>query len=89
MVQMRKYTFAAKAAADADGGYAEVEQRNKFCVGDELEVLSPYSSGQKFTVGSIEGSGGPQDSAPHPQQLVRISCPVKLHKGDLLRRLDA
>lgn len=71
---------------DKDGRYF-VEMRNKFSVGDTLEVLSPYSSGQSFTVTSIiDKNGSIRESAHIPQEVLSVECPVKLHSGDILRK---
>lgn len=85
----RQYVFAAKVLEGDGDGYLAVEQRNKFSVGDVLEVLSPHSRGKSFAVKEIVNNDGQrQDSAPHPQQIVRINCPFDLRPGDLLRRQD-
>ncbi len=87
-VDPRKYTFCAKVTQAADG-YAVVEQRNKFSIGETLEVLSPRIVGKSFTVESIENMDGEaQESAPHPQQKIKINCPFGLEPGDILRRHD-
>lgn len=84
----RKYTFCAKVTQAADG-FALVEQRNKFSVGEMLEVLSCRTVGASFTVESIENMAGEaQESAPHPQQKIKINCPFELEPGDILRRHD-
>lgn len=88
-VESRKYTFAAKVTGETQDGMAAVEQRNKFNVGDTLEVLSPKLRGASFTVAEIVNEEGErQDAAPHPQQQLRIGCPYELRPGDLLRRQD-
>lgn len=71
---------------DKDGSYF-VEMRNKFSVGDTLEVLSPYSSGQSFTVTNItDKKGNSRQSAHIPQEILSVECPIKLHNGDILRK---
>ena len=40
----REYTFVGIVINDAENGEVLVEQRNKFCVGDRLEILSPILS---------------------------------------------
>lgn len=70
-------------------GFATVEQRNRFSVGETLEVLSPGKLTREFTVDSIAAlDGSSQECAPHPQQMVRIPCPFELCCGDILRRRD-
>ena len=64
-----------------------VEQRNRFYVGDELEILSPGSIAKSFTVTSIIGEDGQsRESAYLVQEKVRIRCPEILRPGDMLRR---
>ncbi|WP_066647618.1 peptidase U32 family protein [Christensenella timonensis] len=88
-VDLRKYTFVAKITGDMAGGMVHVEQRNKFSTGEMLEVLSPEIQGATFKVERIETlTGEMQESAPHPQQALRINCPYPLKPGDLLRRHD-
>jgi len=85
----RQYVFVAKVLGSSEGGYVDVEQRNKFSLGDVLEVLSPSSRGMSFEIREIwNADGQEQSSAPHPQQKVRINCPFDLHEGDILRRQD-
>ena len=88
-VDLRKYTFVAKITGCMAGGMVHVEQRNKFSTGEMLEVLSPEIQGAAFKVERIETlTGEMQESAPHPQQALRINCPYPLKPGDLLRRHD-
>ena len=85
----RRYIFTGKVISAEKDGFIEVEQRNKFSVGERLEVLSPRLESAAFFVESIRDSdGNMQESAPHPQQHVRINCPYALQPGDLLRRQD-
>lgn len=73
----------------SDGEYLTLEQRNRFRVGDVLEVLSPEPSrcGQKFTVESIISSQGCSvQAAPNPQERVKVPCTLRLEYMDILRR---
>ena len=70
---------------EANGRYL-VQMRNRFAVGDNLEILSPYSSGKSFTVTSIKDKNGNNRDVAHiPQEILSISCSEKLHEGDFLR----
>lgn len=85
----RRYTFVAKVTADARDGVVPVEQRNKFALGERLEVLSPHLTGAAFTLHAMTGpDGGPRRDAPHPQEPLELRCALPLRRGDLLRRLD-
>ena len=79
--------FAAMALGEENGRYI-IEQRNVLCVGDTLEILSPYSMGESFTLtGMLDGEGNTVERAPHPKQRLSIECPFKLRAGDILRKL--
>lgn len=84
----RRYSFVAVVLKDADNGEVTLQQRNKFLVGDTLEALSPELKNERITVEKIVNEeGGLQESAPHPQQTIRINCCLPLKKGDILRKL--
>lgn len=69
-----------------DGRYL-VEQRNRFDLGDTLEILSPATIGKSFEVTSIKDiNGNDRESAHLVQEKVSILCPHELHAGDILRR---
>lgn len=73
-------------SAEGEGVYT-VEMRNRFSVGDTLEILSPHSMGLKFQVSSIVGADGAEKAtADLVQEKVRIFCPLPLEKGDILRK---
>ena len=72
---------------DWKDGTALVRQRNRFALGDTLEILSPNSHGLSFAVTSLSDEDGmPVPDAPHPMQILRVSCPHPVSPGDLLRR---
>ena len=85
---LNKHNFVAVVRAKAaEPGHLVVEQRNKFSVGDELEVLSPHMGKESFSVESIVNEQGEnQESAPHPQQIVTINCPYPLEEMDIIRK---
>ena len=80
--------FMGIVTEDSDGEYTMVEQRNKFSVGDELEILSNDDNfNKKFTITEIIDSKGELvESAKNVQEIVRIKCPYKLSKLDILRK---
>ncbi len=83
------YYFIANVVEESNDGQVKIEQRNRFCVGDELEILSPSDSFNKtFKVEKIVNSIGENvDVAQRVQEIVTINCPYPLHVGDLLRRM--
>ncbi len=70
------------------GGAALVEMRNRFRLGDELEILSPFSSfGARFAVEEMRGEDGESVAdAKLVQQRLRVFCPYELCAGDILRK---
>jgi U32 family peptidase len=84
----RCYSFVAMVREDAADGQVLLEQRNKFLQGDTLEVLSPHLSNASIVVEKITNMDGEeQDSAPHPQQIIRIPCSLPCKAGDILRKI--
>lgn len=66
---------------------AKVEQRNKFVVGDEIEVFGPYEEVQKFNIEYIKDMDGNYlDMANQAKQIVTIKILGRVLKGDMLRR---
>lgn len=84
----RRYGFCGIALENSrEDGLVLIEQRNKFSVGDTIDVLSPNLPPTQFTLENIwDEQMQEQPAAPHPQQRIYIACPVPLAKGDLLRR---
>ena len=71
---------------DKDKHEALVEQRNKFSVGDEVEVFGPNIETQKFKIEYIINEDNERvDSASHAQEKVKISVPFEVYEGDIIR----
>ena len=70
------------------GGAALIEMRNRFRIGEELEILSPTGSfGGRFTVEEMRDEEGEIVlDAKRVQQKLRIFCPYELCAEDLLRK---
>jgi len=67
-------------------GFALVEQRNKFSIGDELEIVSPKGSFRQVIAEMYDQEGTPLQSAPHPQQMLQIKIEKPVGQFDILRR---
>lgn len=82
--------FIAKVVENSQNGKVKVEMRNRFKIGDELEVLSPTDSFlKKIKIDSIENGKGEQiDDCKRVQEIVTINCPYDLKKGDILRKAN-
>lgn len=78
--------FTARVLGRDENGVL-IEQRNRFQTGDTLEILSPDSLGEKFTVTRITDMGGnKRDTAHLVQEKLYIACPHPLREGDILRK---
>ena len=67
-------------------GEATIEQRNKFSVGDEIEIFGSNTPVTKFKVEYIINSDGENvESASHAQEIIKINMPIKVYKDDILR----
>ncbi len=84
---VQTYVFIAKVVEDAKEGQVKVEMRNRFRVGDILEVLSPDGNFLKtITISKIIDSKDEEiDDAKRVQEIVTINCPYSLKAGDILR----
>lgn len=84
------YTFVARVLEyDAQTGLLAVEQRNRFKVGERLEVLSPDPAyhNAEFTVERIlNGAGEEIADAKNVQQTLYIPTRMRLSERDILRR---
>lgn len=81
--------FVAVVSKDASNGEVELEMRNKFSVGDELEILSPDKNtfNKKLKIEKIINHLGQSlDSAKVVQERVIVPCKYALKEGDILRR---
>ncbi len=81
--------FVAVVSQDCDGEFVEVEMRNKFSVGDELELLTPDDEtfNKKIKVQKIVNSADEEiETAKVVQERVKIPCNLPLKVGDILRR---
>ena len=68
-------------------GLATVEQRNKFVVGDKIEIFGPYKDFKEIVINYIEDEDGqPLEMANKAMQIVKIKVDKKIYKGDMLRR---
>ncbi len=84
---VQTYEFIATVKEDAQNGYAKVEMRNRFKIGDILEVLSADDNFlKKIEIKEIFDSKGlPITDAKRVQEIVTINCPYNLKAGDILR----
>ena len=71
---------------DESTSEAIVEQRNKFSIGDIVEVFGPNTVTKKFKIEYIINSEDEKvESASHAQEIIRIKIPFKVYENDIIR----
>ena len=85
---VKEYTYIGMVE-DYKDGKLKLTQRNKFSVGEVIEVMNPDGSNEFLTVHSIEDEEGKtMESAPHPKQVIWVDVKKELPKGYILRRKE-
>ncbi len=81
-----KAFLAVVTAYDPETGMARFSQRNRVCIGDEAEILSPGRCGVPLAVTDLwNEEHQPVTSAPHPYMTFYMKTSVPVHEGDILR----
>lgn len=85
---VKEYTYLGIISEERDGMY-RIEQRNKFSVGEQIEIMKPDGSNDLVTVKRIvDEEGNEQESAPHPKQVLYVDLGTKAEQYDILRRKE-
>lgn len=83
------YTYLGYIEAEREDGLFRLTQRNKFLVGETIEVMKPDGRNLQVTVqGIYDEEGQPMESAPHPQQILYVKLDTELEVFDILRRRE-
>ena len=86
---IKAYTYLGLIGEDRGDGFYGLEQRNKFSVGDTIEVMKPDGRDLEVTVQAMTDAEGTMiESCPHPKQKIFVNLGVELCPLDLLRRKD-
>lgn len=86
---VKEYTYLGIVGERTKEGLYRIEQRNKFSVGEEIEVMKPDGENRTVTVRRIvDEQGQEMDSCPHPQQVLFIDLGEPLELYDILRRKE-
>ena len=86
---IKAYTYLGLIGENRGDGYYALEQRNKFSVGEEIEIMKPDGTDLTVVVrGMTDKEGQPMESCPHPKQKIYVDLGVELSPFDLLRRKD-
>ena len=86
---LKEYTYLGIVGEANEEGLYHIEQRNKFSVGEEIEVMKPDGRNIVVTVRRIvDEEGNEMESAPHPKQVLYIDLGQPLEMHDILRRRE-
>lgn len=84
------YTYLGYLEDKTSEGLYRITQRNKFLVGETIEVMKPDGENRPVTVKAIyDEEGHSCESAPHPQQILYVDLGEGLDLYDILRRKEA
>lgn len=86
---IKEYTYLGIVGERNEKGLYQIEQRNKFSVGEQIEVMKPDGRNIPVTVKRIvDEDGNEMESAPHPKQVLYIDLGQELEMYDILRRQE-
>lgn len=84
----KEYTYLGIIGECRKGCY-RLEQRNKFSVGEQIEVMKPSGENQLVSVKGIwDETGVSIESCPHPKQVIFVDLGCELEEFDILRRKE-
>ncbi len=84
---VKNYTYLGTVEQVRQDGGCRIQQKNKFSVGETLEVMKPDGRNLETRVRSItDGEGRPMESAPHPRQELYVELEVPVEVYDILRK---
>lgn len=86
---IKEYTYIGIVQETDERGFVKIYQRNKFSVGEEIEIMLPDGTNLQRRVLALEDENRqPVESAPHPKQEIWIDFGEPLAEGWLLRRKE-
>ena len=86
---VKEYTYLGIVGERNEQGWYATEQRNKFSVGDLIEVMKPDGRNVEVHVKAIyDEEGNPMESCPHPKQKLYVDLGMELDQYDILRKKE-
>ena len=83
---VNEYIYLGIVEGVDESGRARITQRNKFCVGDRIEIMKPDGRNIPVTVEGMHTEDGEAvESAPHPKQVLFLELSESPEVYDLLR----
>ena len=85
---IREYTYLG-IVGEVKDGLCVIEQRNKFTVGEQIEIMKPNGENMEVTVRAIYNEDKERmESAPHPKQKLFVDLDIQAEIFDILRRQE-
>ncbi|MDO5417101.1 MAG: U32 family peptidase [Lachnospiraceae bacterium] len=86
---VKNYTYLGTVEALDEKGRCRIEQKNKFSVGETIEIMKPDGRNLEVSVKGIwNEEGEAQESAPHPKQQLWVELDAEMEQYDILRRRE-
>ncbi len=86
---IKNYTYLGSVSGMDESGRYRIEQRNKFSVGETIEIMKPDGRNIQAIVKEIvDEDGKPMESAPHPKQVLFVDLGTAMEEYDILRRKE-
>lgn len=86
---VKNYTYLGTVEEVREDGLVRIEQKNKFSVGEIIEIMKPDGRNIEVEVLAItDEEGQPMESAPHPKQVLFVKLDAELKVYDILRRKE-
>mgnify|MGYP000200815800 CR=1 FL=1 len=86
---VKNYIYLGTAEERDARGFAKIEQKNKFSVGEQIEIMKPDGRNVLVTVkGITDEDGNAMESAPHPKQILWVDLGSEVSPYDILRRSE-
>ena len=86
---VKNYVYLGTVEENDGRGFAKIEQKNKFSVGETIEIMKPDG---RNVVAEVRGiyteEGVSQESAPHPKQILYVDLSEKADPYDILRKKE-
>ena len=87
---VKNYIYLGTVEERDARGFAKIEQKNKFSVGETIEIMKPDGRNISALVrGIYTEEGESQESAPHPKQILYIDLDGEVEQYDILRKKEA
>ena len=87
---VKNYIYLGTVEERDARGFAKIEQKNKFSVGETIEIMKPDGRNISTLVrGIYTEDGESRESAPHPKQVLYINLDGEVEQYDILRKKEA